>query len=293
MRSLSFTVEEREEGKTLKQAVSSRLRPGRRLFSRIKFQNGLLVDGIPTHADKRVQRGQIVTLLLPEDGPVKRLPQSIPLDIAYEDEDLLIIIKPAPLPSQASGRQGSNTLENRVAAHLGAGGSFVYRPVNRLDKSVSGLMVIAKNGYAQQRLQAQLHTPAFIREYLAITDGAPNPPMGTIDAAIGKIDPKGIKRCISPEGKPSQTHYETLQTGPGRSLLKLRLETGRTHQIRVHLQSIGCPVAGDFLYGRETPELPGRMALHSCFLSCLHPVTGALLSFSSPLPEELSRLLTE
>ncbi len=293
MRSLTFTVEDIDAGKTLKQAVFARLRTGRHLFSRVKFQNGLLLDGIPTHADKRVQKGQIVTLLLPEDGQLRRTPQAIPLDIVYEDEDLLIVVKPAPLPGQASARQGMDTLENRVAAHLGVDGSFVYRPVNRLDKGVSGLMAIAKNAYAQQRLQAQLHTPTFVREYLAVTDGTPNPPMGIIDAPIGKVSPQGVKRCISPEGKPSRTHYETLQIMGGHSLLKLRLETGRTHQIRVHLQSIGCPIIGDFLYGQESPNLPGRLALHSCSLACLHPVTGALLSLSSPLPEELSLLLIE
>jgi 23S rRNA pseudouridine1911/1915/1917 synthase len=293
VRSLTFTVEDIDAGRTLKQVVFLRLRPGRHLFSRVKFQDGLLLDGVPTHADKRVEKGQTVTLLLPEDGQMRRLPQAIPLDLAYEDEDLLIVVKPAPLPSQASARQGTDTLENRVGAHLEADGAFVYRPVNRLDKGVSGLMAIAKNAYAQQRMQTQLHTASFVREYLAVTDGMPNPPMGIIDAPIGKISPQGVKRCISPDGKPSVTHYETLQTAAGRSLVKLRLETGRTHQIRVHLQSIGCPIVGDFLYGQESPHLPGRLALHSCSLSCLHPVTGALLSFSSPLPEDLSRLLTE
>jgi 23S rRNA pseudouridine1911/1915/1917 synthase len=293
MRPLSITIESCDEGLKLKQVVFARLKIGRRLFSSIKFQNGLLVNGVPTHADYRVKAGQVVTLLLREDTESRRLPQAVPLSIAYEDEDLLIVIKPAPLPSQASSHQGINTLENHVAAHLEQSGPFVYRPVNRLDKGVSGLMVIAKNAYAQQRLQQKLHSPEFVREYLAVVEGVPQPPSGVIDAPIGKTGPNSVKRFVSPDGKPSVTYYETLQSNLGRSLVKLRLNTGRTHQIRVHMQHIGCPVVGDFLYGHEISQLPGRIALHSYHLECLHPVTNQRLSLTAPLPEELNRLLNE
>jgi 23S rRNA pseudouridine1911/1915/1917 synthase len=293
MRRLSITVEACDEGRLLKHVVFSRLKIGRHLFSSVKFQNGLLVDGIPAHADLRVKAGQVVTLLLREDGKTQRLPQNVPLSVAYEDEDLLIVVKPAPLPSQASSLKGTDTLENHVAAYLKKSGPFVYHPVNRLDKGVSGLMVIAKNAYAQQRLQSRLHTPEFVREYLAVVEGVPQPLSGVIDAPVGKAGPKGVKRCVTKDGKPSVTYYETLKTAGGRSLIRLRLNTGRTHQIRVHMQYIGCPVTGDFLYGRETDELPGRIALHSCHLECLHPVTNQRLSLASPLPEELKKLLKD
>ncbi len=293
MRRLSIMIEPGDEGRQLKQAVFAHLKLGRHLFSRIKFQNGLLLDGVPTHADQRVRAGQTVTLLLPEGDESRRMPQNAPLSIAYEDEDLLIVDKPAPLPSQASSRQGENTLENYVAAHLMPSGPFVYRPVNRLDKGVSGLMVIAKNAYAQQRLQSQLHTPNFVREYMAVAEGILEPLSGTVDAPIGKVQPDGVKRCVDPNGKQSVTHYETLRTGNGRSLIRLRLQTGRTHQIRVHMQYLNCPIVGDLLYGQESNELPGRIALHSCHLSCVHPVTGELLSLVSPLPPEIHNLLEQ
>ena len=293
MRQLSCTVESRDEGRQLKHVVFARLQPGRRLFSSIKYQNGLLLNGVPAHADQRVHTGQTVTLLLQEDNESRRMMQAVPLFIAYEDEDLLIVNKPAPLPSQASSRQGENTLENYVAAYLKPSGPFVYRPVNRLDKGVSGLMALAKNAYAQQRLQRQLHTPDFVREYMAVAEGALNPPSGTVDVPIGKVHPDGVKRCITPDGKPSVTHYETIKTGNGRSLVRLRLQTGRTHQIRVHMQYLNCPIAGDFLYGHETEELPGRIALHSHYLECLHPVTNQRISITSPLPQELQNLLAE
>lgn len=293
MRRLSITIESCDEGRRLKHVVFARLKLSRHLFSSIKFQNGLLVDGVPAHADQKVRVGQVVTLLLKEDSKTRYLPQDVPLSVAYEDEDLLIVIKPAPLPSQASSLKGTDTLENYAAAYLKSSGPFVYRPVNRLDKGVSGLMVIAKNAYAQQRLQQKLHTTEFIREYMAVVEGVPQPSSGVIDAPIGKIGPHGVKRCIAPDGKPSVTHYETLQSISGRSLVKLRLTTGRTHQIRVHMQYIGCPVVGDFLYGHETSELPGRIALHSCHLECLHPVTNQRLSLTAPLPEEIAILLAD
>jgi len=288
---LSFVAAKEDEGKPIAQVVFTRLKVSRRLFSSIKFQNGLLVNGIPTHTSHKVHAGETIALLLPEYAQSRRLPQAVPLDISYEDADLLIVSKPAPLPSQASARQGTDTLENYTAAYLSAEGPFVYRPVNRLDKGVSGLMVIAKNAFAQHRLQCALHTPSFVREYLAVTEGLPEPADGTIEAPIGKVTPAGIKRCITPDGKPSITHYETLETKGTRGLIKLRLQTGRTHQIRVHLASIGCPVTGDFLYGRETDELPGRIALHSYHVSLVHPVTGKLTELYSQLPASLKNLL--
>ncbi len=291
MHPISFVVAPEDEGKPVAQVVFACLKVSRRLFGSVKFQNGLLVNGIPTHTIHRVLAGETVTLLLPERGEGGRLPQSVPLDIAYEDADLLIVSKPAPLPSQASFRQGTGTLENYVSAYLKNEQPFVYRPVNRLDKGVSGLMVIAKNAFAQHRLQSALHTPSFVREYLAVVEGVPDPAAGTIDAPIGKVTPKGVKRCIAPEGKPSVTYYEALETTGLRSLVRLRLQTGRTHQIRVHLQSIGCPVAGDFLYGREEAELPGRIALHSYHVALEHPVTHKPIDLHTALPLELKNLL--
>lgn len=291
MPAISYIVSAQDEGKPVAQVVFTRMKVSRRLFGSIKFQNGLLVNGVPTHTSHRVQAGETITLLLPQPSKACHLPQPMQLTIAYEDDDLLIVIKPAPLPSQASFRQGLNTLENYVTAYLSADESFAYRPVNRLDKGVSGLMVIAKNAYSQHRLQCALHTDTFVREYLAVVEGMPASAAGIIDAPIGKATPTGVKRCIMAGGKPSVTAYEVMETKGSRSLVRLRLQTGRTHQIRVHLQSIGCPVVGDFLYGKETDELPGRIALHSFHLSLTHPITSAWIDLYAPLPEPIKSLL--
>ncbi len=293
MGSLSFTAEEKDQGRQLKHVAAARLMMGRRLFSRIKFQNGLLVNGTAVHADYRLLAGDVVTVLLPEDAHHAIPCRDIPIDIVYEDADLLVVNKPAPLPSISSAKKDQSTLENALAARLGLNGNFVYRPVNRLDKGTSGLMVVARHAHAQQRLQKQLHTPEFVREYLAVVEGIPNPPSGLIDMPIAKIEPAGVKRCVSPEGKESRTRYETIAVRGSRSLLRIRLDTGRTHQIRVHMQWLGCPVSGDFLYGTELPDLPGRFALHAYRLHFCHPVTGEILTFTKPLPKELLRFWTD
>lgn len=257
-----------------------------------KWDNRICVDGIPTPINAMLRAGQVVTMTWPEEKPAYQLrPYNLPLDIPYEDEHLLVISKPAPLASQSSAGHPDNSLENAVYAYLGCPKDFVYRPVNRLDKGTSGLMVVVKTPHAQHRLQQQLHTEAFVREYLAVVEGVPKPERGVIDAPIAKVDAASIRRHVCPEGKPSVTHYQVEQAGHDRALVRLRLETGRTHQIRVHMSHMGWPICGDFLYGRELPQLPGRFALHSAGLALIHPVTGERLCFFSPLPQQFSALL--
>ena len=210
--------------------------------------------------------------------------------VVYEDEDMLVINKPAPLPTGASARQGGLTLESVMYSRYGGEAGWQFRPVNRLDKGTSGLMAAARTAHAHFALQRQLHTPAFTREYRALTVGAPEPPAGTVDLPIGREPDSLVKRRVAPDGRPCRTHYETLWRGGDTALLRLRLETGRTHQIRVHMAALGCPVLGDFLYGCEDERLPGRFALHSHVLACVQPVTGARLEFASAVPRELSRL---
>ena len=162
--------------------------------------------------------------------------------------------------------------------------------MNRLDKGTSGLMAAAMNAHAQMVLSQALHGPGFLREYLALVEGVPPEPRGLVDAPIGKAPGATVRREVQPQGKSARTHYQVLATGRDLSLVRLRLETGRTHQIRVHMAYLGCPVLGDFLYGRECPSLPGRFALHSARIALTHPQTGALLDFSAPLPPQLQAL---
>ena len=166
-----------------------------------------------------------------------------------------------------------------------------FHPVHRLDKGTSGLVVVAKHAHAQEKLKNQLHTNEFCRVYLAVCDGMPSGPSGTVDAPIGPVEGSLIAREVRSDGRPARTHYRVLQACGPRSLVELELETGRTHQIRVHMAHIGCPLTGDFLYGTEDRALIGRPALHSARLELTHPITGERLCFSAPVPADMALMI--
>lgn len=294
MEMLRHTIQPQEDGWRISRILRGVMHVSATQLKTARWHDCIRLDGVSARATDYVHAGQELVMLLETPAPLYHpTPWPLPLCIPYQDEALLVVDKPAPLPSQSSQRQPDNTLENALCAWAGNSPDYIYRPVNRLDKGTSGLMVVAQNAHTQQLLQMQLHTPDMCREYLAITDGAPADDSGVIDLPIGKAAGATVRRCIDPCGKPARTHYRVLHRADGRALIALRLETGRTHQIRVHLASLGCPVTGDFLYGTERAELPGRFALHSHRLQLRHPLTGQLLILCSPLPPELSVLLPD
>ena len=289
---MEHRVTEAEEGLLLRDVLRRVMGVSYSAMKSAKWDQRILLDGVPAPVDTRVHAGQTVTMRWPEASPAYTLtPYDLPLSVPYQDEHLLVVDKPAPLASQSSAGHPDDALENVLYARMGCPADFVYRPVNRLDKGTSGLMVIARTPHAQHRLQQLLHTADFRRTYLAVTEGVPEPRGGVIDAPIGKVDEASIRRVVRPDGKPSLTRYEVLRVSRGRALVRLTLETGRTHQIRVHMAHLGCPVCGDFLYGTELDALPGRFALHSAELSLRHPFTGEWLRLTSPLPPALEALL--
>ena len=292
MRILEHVVTDSEEGSTVGQILKNRMQLARSLVSRLKFSSGILLDGREVHTDRRTRTGERVTVLLRDEKPVWHGLKAFdgPFGILYEDEDILAADKPAPLASIASARQGGDSLEGRVFYHYGEDPCFVYRPVNRLDKGTSGVMLIARNAFCQAALQKTLHTDDLVRTYLAVTEGIPAEKEGLISRPILRL-PGGVRRAVSDLGQRAETFYRVLETGRGRALVFLRLYTGRTHQIRVHLSSIGCPVAGDYMYGKGLDELPGRFALHSHTAEFLHPATGERMKLTAPFPNELRALL--
>ena len=291
-RTLTAVAGDKDSGRKAKYFVRGDMGISYGQFSALKRQNGLLVNGIPVHANHILRPGDEVTVVLEDDPGDKTVaPEEGPVSVVCEDEDLIIIDKPAPLACQCSPKQPGGTLENRLAFLYRDRPGFVFRPLNRLDKGTSGLMAAAMNAHAAQRLQRQLHTDAFVREYLAVVEGHMDG-AGTIDAPVIKMDAATVKRVVDRKsGKPAVTHYRVEQAGSRFSLVRLRLETGRTHQIRVHLAHIGHPIVGDFLYGIEDPRLPGRFALHSTYIRLTHPVTGEVIERTSPLPADLAALL--
>lgn len=293
-RALTAVAAEKDAGRKVKYFVRGDMGVSFGQFNALKARSGLLVNGVPVHANHILRPGDAVTALL-EDGPGSKgvTPEEGPVDVVYEDEDLIIIDKPAPLATQCSPKQPGGTLENRLAWRYRDRTGFTFRPLNRLDRGTSGLMAAAMNAHAAQRLQRQLHTDGFIREYLAVVEGR-MAGEGVIDAPIAKAAAATVRRVIDEtNGKPAVTRYRVEESGESHSLVRLRLETGRTHQIRVHLQYLGHPVVGDFLYGAEDPCLPGRFALHSTYIRLVHPVTGETVERTSPLPQALAALLKE
>lgn len=278
------------DGRTVRSCATQGLAMSNRQLKRAKFHGEITLDGKRALADGRVRAGQTLRLFVPERENTQPAPFALPFAVPFEDEHFLIVDKPAPLPSAPSEQRDEPTLENAVYAYLDCPPQFVYRPVNRLDRGTSGLMLVAKDAHAQHLLQSQLHGPCFIREYLAVTEGAPKEREGVIDLPIGKAEGATVRREVRADGKPARTFYRVERTQNGRSLIRLRLDTGRTHQIRVHLAALGCPIAGDFLYGTELDALPGRFALHSTFVRVRHPVSAEWIERESPIPEELLRL---
>ena len=297
MRILTYTVTEADAGRAVRSVVPRRFCLGQHAFRRLKVLGAIRIGDAPVRADYRLHAGEVVEVHLPSDmaqesgaheAAVPGLPPSF---LRYQDEDLLIVSKGAPLPTLPARHIATGTLREQVMAMLHADPeTFVYHPVNRLDKGTSGLLCIARHAHAQRLLTGQLHTGGFLREYLAVTEGVPQAPEGTIDAPIARLG-TGARRDVRSGGQRAVTHYRVERVSGNRALLRLRLETGRTHQIRVHLAHIGCPIAGDYLYGTALDALPGRFALHSASIRLTQPITGETIALDEPLPEGLERLM--
>ena len=257
-------------------------------------EQGILLDGVRVTVRQRVRPGQVLSVLRePDSGRERRVePREGPLDIVYEDADLMILNKPAGLAVHPSpGHYDGQTLANRVVFYLThTGQKPTFRAINRLDRGTSGLMTCAKNKLAAHRLEELLAADGIRRTYHAVCEGTGLPESGTIDLPIGKAECKGIMRCVREDGQRAVTHYKVLKEQNGRTLLEIQLDTGRTHQIRVHFSHLGHPLCGDFMYGQEIEQMKG-CALHSCAITLTQPTTGEALAFTAPDPPVFAKLL--
>jgi len=280
---LEYKVKPEEDGRRVRDILRRSAGVSYTALKSAKWNGRIRLNGETARADERVKAGDLVEISWAEDAPAYELkPFHLPIEIPYLDEYLAAVVKPAGVASQSSRNHPDDSLENALYAYFGCPENYVYRPVNRLDKGTGGLMIIARTPHAQHLLQKELHTPAFRRRYLALTDGVPEKPAGVLDYPIAKAVGATVRRVVAPDGKPSRTRYRVLREQDGGALVLLELETGRTHQIRVHLSHIGCPVRGDFLYGTELPEMfPGCFALHSALLEARHPATGEMIRLTS------------
>lgn len=259
-------------------------------WKKVKFSGNFRCNGeIITHpARLMVSGGDVISWELAEATQVT--PEALPLDIRYEDEFLLIVNKPCGQLVHPTHREVTGTLANAVLGYYAVQGiSAAFHPVHRLDRNTTGLVLIAKEPQLHHQLSPR-GKKLFNREYLAIIHGTLSPSSGRIDAPIARDPESIIRRCVSQDGQWAVTHYETLKASDAMSLLKVRLETGRTHQIRVHFSHLGHPLVGDDLYG-GTREYIGRQALHAFHLAFPHPVTGEHISVTADMPEDMDALL--
>ncbi|WP_303785995.1 23S rRNA pseudouridine(1911/1915/1917) synthase RluD [Azovibrio restrictus] len=289
-------VPETEAGRRLDQVLAGLLPR----YSRNRLQGWIkagqvLVDGEPVREGKRKVRGgeSLLVVAMPDQELLAQTPEDIPLEVLFEDESLLVINKPAGMVVHPGSGNWSGTLMNALL-HRDPRLAGVPRAgiVHRLDKDTSGLLVVARTLAAQTDLVRQLQARTVKREYLAVAIGTLEG-QGCVDAPIGRHPVQRTRMAVVQGGKPAITHYRVLACHAGATLLGCRLETGRTHQIRVHMAFLGHPLLGDPVYGRTVPGLPDfpRQALHAARLGLIHPVSGASLSWEAPLPEDMQELL--
>ena len=292
VRKLKYKIEPEFAGYTIEKYLKQKNYSHGCLVFLKKTEEGIKRNGAWAYTRDKLDAGDVLEILFAEEDSSENIvPVEMKLDIVYEDEDILVINKPADTPIHPSQGNYDNSLANGVKHYYESQGeSFVFRCINRLDRDTTGLVVIAKNMLSSAALNAAMVNREIHRTYLAVVKGE-LPEKGTIDFPIARKDGSTVERCVDMSGgEYAVTHFECVEKNEKYSLAKIWLETGRTHQIRVHMNAIGHPLPGDFLYHNDRSEI-GRQALHSWRLEFHHPVTGELLKFEQPLPEDMRNLL--
>lgn len=293
-RTLTYRVSDEFDNRRLDTLLRTHFQISGSLLKELKqTEDGLIVNGKRAKSIDLVHKGDSIAVTMHETASEKIPPVKHDFKIIYEDEDILIVSKPPGMPTHISPGNYYNTLSNAVMYYYSQQNEeHVFRAVNRLDKDTSGLMCIAKNRYIHARLCSSFKTKSVQRKYLAIVCGSCEG-SGTINKPIGREANGIIKRVVSDDGAKAVTHYKTIKRFGDYSLIELELETGRTHQIRVHMSYIGYPLLCDWLYGNEHKELFPRQALHSYYLKLIHPITGEVLEFRDALPKDMQDFINQ
>lgn len=292
---LTYIVTSSDNFDNVKEILKTKFQISDRLLVRLKNQKKIFMNSNVTSVNDNVKPFDKIEVDLNFEEDNSNIPATkIDLDIIYEDEAYLIINKPARIPVHPSMDHYEDSLSNGIKYYFDSIAlNKKIRPVNRLDKNTSGIVIFAKNEYIQECLVRQMKEDSFVKEYIAICDGIFEQKHGTISAPIARKENSIIERCINENGATSITHYEVLKeiydNNNSYSIVKCKLETGRTHQIRVHMQYIGHPLLGDTLYGIPS-SLISRQALHSYQTSFIHPISKETVTYFAPLPEDMKKL---
>lgn len=290
---LEYTVNSIDVNKKVKDILLSKLHISHRLLITLKKENCIFLNNSPIFVDKTVILNDKITVIFDyKEDNSNIIPRKMDLNIVYEDESLLVINKPSGIPVHPSINHYEDSLSNGVRYYFDKIGlKKKIRPVNRIDKDTSGLVIFAKNEYIQEDLIKQMKSNKFYKEYIAIVEGYFNDKKGTINAPIARKGESIIERCVNKNGEKAVTHYEVLNEftvdDKRLSVVKCILETGRTHQIRVHLSYMNHPLLGDDLYGGNL-SLIKRQALHSYRISFIHPITKLKINIEAKIPEDLN-----
>ena len=298
MEPILLQVSEADAGARLDAYLARALKDlSRSAAARAVAEGRVLVNGKAPGKSHKLAAGEQLAFTPGTPAPLAAAPQAIPLDVVYEDGDVIVVNKPSGLVVHPAPGHADGTLVNALLHHCGdslsgVGGALRPGIVHRIDRDTSGLIIAAKNDYAHRALAAQLADHTLARTYECVVVGSPREDRGTVDAPIARDRRDRKRMAVSPDGRRAVTHWEVLARYPGYAHLRCRLETGRTHQIRVHMAYLGHPILGDTVYGAKKP-VPGLtgQCLHAVGLRFLHPRTGERIALTCLLPEEFSALL--
>lgn len=292
---LSHTVTENEKGRTVKWLLQNRLQLSGRLITRLKFDSKILVNKNPVHVNYVTDAGDVLeTVVEFEEENEDIIPQEMPLDIIYEDSSLIALNKAPNMVVHPTSYHPDGTYANGLAAYFRKQSEKIkIRPVSRLDRDTTGVIVFAKNAYIQERLVKQMQTGIYEKKYLGAVWGIPQEKSGVINLPIARMPGSIMLRHISEDGATAVTEYSVIDSFENAALLEFRLKTGRTHQIRVHCQAIEHPLIGDTLYSDIVTDLIIRQALHSYYTSFIHPLTQNRIELTAPLPQDFNLLLSK
>ncbi|TVY07683.1 RluA family pseudouridine synthase [Paenibacillus cremeus] len=298
---LEYIVPAEEDGFMLRTILQKRLMISRKLLSRLKMtEQGITVNGERKYIDIKVKAGDQVAVRMVEETSDDILPQPIPLDIVYEDEELLVLNKPAGRIVHPTHGHYTETLANGVVYYWQQkGANYRFRPIHRLDQETSGTLAIAKNPYVHQQISEQMQAHELKKEYVALVHGCLSSDEGTVDAPIDRDPEQPHVRIVTESGYRAVTHYRVERRFREATLVRLWLETGRTHQIRVHMKHLGHPLIGDKMYGLTTlDDVPpdhgmARHALHAVTLGLTHPIRKEWMEFHAPLPDDMQQCIEQ
>lgn len=293
-RTIEYTIPESQNGLRVEQFLRRKGYSRQNLTEIKRMPQSILVNGIHYYMRQTLAAGDHLQVCICETESSEKIPPvKLPLNIVYEDEDILVINKPAGMPIHPSMKNYYNSLANALAWYYqDQGKPFIFRCSNRLDRDTSGLTVISKHLVSASIMADMTKKRLVHREYLAIVKGDLTPPAGTITAPLSRKEGSIIERTVDFEhGEEAITHYKLVKKENGHSLVSLQLETGRTHQIRIHMKYLGYPLIGDYLYNPDMEHIT-RQALHSYHMEFPHPITGQKMTFIAPLPPDMSAIIS-